>query len=103
MSSIGRNAEAERQAHGVAKVAIAEVTSVQSQVEIQIAMLAENVEANTSCAIGEMSPRLEHGLETVALGKIIASMQNTQAVVEALSREPQAKQNQYRWSRISRR
>ena len=43
MSGIGKVAEATRRAHGVAEAAIAEATSVRSQVESRIALLATQV------------------------------------------------------------
>ena len=95
MSSVGHIAEVTRQVYGFAEVAIAGATSVESQVEGRIATLTENAEANTSCTIGEMSQRLEQGLEVVALGTIMTSAQNKQVTIEGLCVELQAEQNQY--------
>ena len=66
MFGIGHIAERMKQACGVAKVAIAKATSMRSQVEGWIAALVENEKASTSRVVGEMSQRLEQGLEAVA-------------------------------------
>ena len=57
-------------------------------------LLAENAETTTSRAIGEMSQRLEHELEAVVSGTVMASVQNTQVAIEGLRIELQAKFNQ---------
>ena len=80
----------------VVEAAIAEVTSVRSQVESRIASLAENAEGTTSCIVGEMSQRLQHGIEAVASGTAAASAQNIQAVIEGLRVKLQVKFNQDR-------
>ena len=82
MFGIGHIAEVMRQALGIAEVAIAEATSVPSQVEGQISVLLENAEASTMCAIGEMSQRLEQGIEVVVSGTAMTSARNTQAAIE---------------------
>ena len=66
----------------MAEAAIGEATPMCSHVESRIATLAENVEETTSHAIGENSQRLEHELETVALGTIAVSTQNTRTAIE---------------------
>ena len=80
----------------VVEAAIAEVTSVRSQVESRIASLAENAEATRLCSVGEIPQGLEHGLEVVVSGAITASTQNTQATIEEFCVELQAKFNQDR-------
>ena len=87
MFSIGHIAEATRQAHGVAKAAIAEATTMRSHVESRITALQEKVEFSMSRAIGEVSRWLEQSLEAVALGTIVASACNTHATVQGLCTE----------------
>ena len=55
MFGIGQVAEAMRLVRRVTEAAIANATSVCRQVESRIAMLAENAEGTTSCAVGEIS------------------------------------------------
>ena len=86
MSGVTHIVEATRPARGVAEAAIAEATYVQSQGKSWIGTLAESTKATASHAVGEMSQGLEHGLEAVASGSIMASVQTTQAVVEGLCR-----------------
>ena len=55
MSTIGPAAEEMRQARGVAKAAVAEATSMRSQVEGRMIALAETAKATTLCAIRVVS------------------------------------------------
>ena len=81
---------------GVTEATVTEATSVRSQVESRVATLAKEAEETMSHAIGEMSQRLEHELETVASSTIMASAQNTRTEIEMLLVELQAKFNKDR-------
>ena len=80
-------AEATRLARWVADAAIAEATSMRSQVDSRVVSLAKEVEETTSCAIGAMTHQLEHELEMVAPGTVMTNAQNTHAAIDHLRTE----------------
>ena len=91
MSNVGQIVEATPQTRGISKAAIAEIFSVRSQMDGKMASLLVQAEATMSCIIGEVSQRLEQGLEAVASGSIATSMRNMLDELEGLRQELQVK------------
>ena len=105
-----------RLARRVAEAAIAEATSVHSQIESRVALLAAQAEAttlhavremagevqvvvvqvedSTSRVIGAVAQLLESKIEMVATCTIVTSARNTQVVVDGLRTQVEAQMNQ---------
>ena len=62
-----------------------------NQVESHVASLVKEAEETMSRAVGAMTQRLEHELETVASGTVAMSVQNTRATIDHMHIELQSK------------
>ena len=91
MSGVGQVVGAMRHMRRVAQVAIAKAASMRSQVEHRMQSLVVQVEMSRSCTIGEASQLLEWALEAVASSMVMTNALNTQAAIEGLGQELQAK------------
>ena len=59
MSGVGQVVEAMSRTHGVAEAMIAEATSMRSQVESRVALLAVQAEATISRAVSKMAGQMQ--------------------------------------------